>query len=354
MVNPHMMSMPARTDSMVGAIEALADPKRGCEVLRQTIPELRSGSWHLLSCEVTGVRKKRGGYIVMCRICYRNGTGPRTMSAPIVAKADKRSDGPEALETLQQLWEAGFRPPARYRVPRPYGYWAEQKTMFQALAPGTPWANFLRSSPQDLLDASARAAEWLLQLQRISLRAEVKDGDAHLSLVRRQLEELASAFPRHAPRLEALAARMVLLQRPDNTPLVASHGDYHAKNVLIASRYTSVIDVDSFGLREAAFDVGYAIGELLIMSYFWTGSFSAGARAADAFWRRYETGGSARWPRVAVHVARTFIQSLHYELCVLLRNRDNSLELLDQWPDLCERWLESDGPEILGDLVRHR
>jgi aminoglycoside phosphotransferase (APT) family kinase protein len=354
MSKSHVTSVRARSESLVGVIEAMADAKRGCEVLRQMIPELRSGAWRLLSYEVTGVRKKRGGYIVKCRIYYRNGTGPQITTAAIVAKADKRTDGARALEILQQLWEAGFRPPARHRVPRPYGYWPEQRTLFQALAPGAPWADFFHRSPRALCVASARAAEWLLQLQRVSLRAELKDRDSDAGLVRRQLEDLASSFPHHAARLEALAARALPLLQPDSIALVPSHGDYHPNNVLITPRYTSVIDVDFFGLQEAAFDVGYAIGQLLIMSYFRTGDFAAGARAAGAFWRRYEPGGCARWPRVAVHIARTFVQSLHYELCVLLEDRENRVHLLDLWTDLSERWLESDGPAILEDLVRHR
>jgi aminoglycoside phosphotransferase (APT) family kinase protein len=186
------------------------------------------------------------------------------------------------------------------------------------------------------------------------MQVEAEEPDHDVAGWRRVATELASSFPHHAPRLEALAARLLPPLGSWDGPLVPSHGDYHPENVFLAPGFTTAIDHDHLGRREAAFDVGYAIAQLLIMSYFRTGRFSAGAHAARAFWRRYAHTGRAIWPRVRVHVARTFLQSLHYELCVLLRNPDNCVEVLDLWPDLVEQWLESDGPTTLEDLVRHR
>jgi Ser/Thr protein kinase RdoA (MazF antagonist) len=110
---------------------------------------------------------------------------------------------------------------------------------------------------------------------------------------------------------------MTTLLWSEHVPSVPSHGDYHPRNVFLTAGLTTAIDFDTFGMREPAFDVGYAIGQLLIRSCFHTGDFSSGASAALAFWRRYERGGQAPWPRVAVQVARTFLQSLHFELRAL-------------------------------------
>jgi hypothetical protein len=89
----------------------------------------------------------------------------------------------------------------------------------------------------------------------------------------------------------------------------------------------------------------------LIISYFRLGDFAPGARAALAFWRRYERHGQAPWPRVAVHVARFLLQSLHYELCALRNHRP---ELPGLWAELLEDWLASDGPATIEALVRQR
>ena len=337
-----------------GAVRALADADRGREVLRQTIPEFHSGAWRLVSYELTGVWKTLGKYVVVCRISYRNGTSPHTLSADIAAKLYRRDHGARGLRALRWLWEAGFRPPARYRVPRPFGYSPERRALLQAFAPGTPWADFLWSDPRGLSQVSARAADWLLRLQQTALQAEAEGPEHDAARVQRYARKLAARFPRCAQALAALAERLIPSLQSQDLPLVPSHGDYHPGNVLLTSKSTTVIDHDHFGLREAAFDAGYAIGQLLIMSYFRTGDFAMGARAASGFWRRYALEGKATWRRVAIHVARTFLQSLHYELCVLLKNRDNRVELLDLWPRFSEQWLESNGPATLENLVRRR
>jgi thiamine kinase-like enzyme len=196
----------------------------------------------------------------------------------------------------------------------------------------------VRTDDAFLATASARAADWLLQLQEWKLDGEPKNPEGAIESVQRWSQELTVAFPEHAGRLESVAERLVLALQDDGIPLVPSHGDYHPMNIFLTLTLTTVIDFDTFALREAAFDVGYAIGQLLIMSYFQTGAFDQGAKSAIAFWDHYRTRGQALWSRVAVHIARTFFQSLHYELYTLHNNR---IELLHLWMDLMEAWLDS-------------
>ncbi len=62
-------------------------------------------------------------------------------------------------------------------------------------------------------------------------------------------------------------------------------------------------------------------------------------------------GGRNRPPyRVGTHVARTFLQSLHYELVILNNGR---VDLIEPWTEQMERWLQGEGPETLEDLIRH-
>jgi hypothetical protein len=83
------------------------------------------------------------------------------------------------------------------------------------------------------------------------------------------------------------------------------------------------------------------------MFYVSLGDLAPGARAAAAFWRRYQGEGEACWPRVALHAARGLVQSLYWELCALPRRRTDLLAL---WPNLIERWLESETPATLDRL----
>ncbi|MDQ4130939.1 MAG: phosphotransferase, partial [Actinomycetota bacterium] len=211
---------------------------------------------------------------------------------------------------------------------------------------------------------SARAAEWLVVLQSLNPPpAPAALGrphppppaviwDAHLANIRRHGRELADAYPAESRAIGRLAASLLDRLGSPREPLVASHGDLHPKNLLIDGEVVTAVDFDTFARREPAFDVGYAIGELLIMSLLRLGDASPGSTAAAAFWFRYrELGGTANPDRVALHVGRTFLQSLHYELCVLRNSRD---ELLRRWPELAWEWMDSDGLAPLEGALRHR
>ena len=345
------MDSAATDDRYVSTLEVLADENSGREVIVEIIPELFSGAWRLLSYEVLGVHRKFGRCLVFCRISYRDGKDRRTHPAELVAKpykSHKSNRGARALRALQLLREVGFQPPSRYLVPRPYGYSSKHNILVQEKISGTQWADFLGSDERDVSVPSEQAADWLVRLQGSTVVVG-EDRSEDVALPRRMARELIAAYPQCAP-LEPVAGWLAKSLNSEGASLVLSHGDYHPKNIFLGPGYTAVIDLDHLGQREPAFDVGYAIGQLLIMSYFRMGGFAPGAHAALSFWRRYEHGGAAEWSRVAAHVARTFLQSLHYELCVIKNGR---VELIPVWTHLIEEFLGSKGPETLEDLIRH-
>ena len=323
------------------------------EVLSQSIPELRAGTWRLISFQVTAVWEEWPNRIVFLLVTYEDQTSKSTKSTEMVAKIYRRNEGgAHALGALHELWRAGFRSPARYRVTRPYGYAPASGVLFQARAPGVLWADLLGGDKTWLLAASARAASWLVRLQNTALADRANSGhDGDAALVQHATRELVSTFPDHVSRFQPVANRLIELLPSEGIARVPSHGGFHPGNVLLTPGVTTVIDFDKFGWREPAFDVGYCIGRLLIMSYFGRGEFIPGACAALSFWRRYKQEGRAPWSRVSVQVSRFLLQCLHYELCVLRKNRE---DLLDWWPDLIEEWLCSHGPATLGALTNHR
>lgn len=319
-------------------VNTLTHSERACQLLARVIPEVRLGKWRLLSFHTKKIQHHHRKRIIKGLMVYQNGEDTATQTAEIIVKVYGSDRGGKALETLKQLWRAGFCSPAKYRVPRPYGYLPQEGALLQATAPGTSWADLMRTDDPFLMTGSARTSAWLLHLQRSGLSGESKGGDGAVESVQRWCQELTTIFPEHAQRLESVSERLVLALQADVIPLVPSHGDYHPMNIFLTPTLTTVIDFDTFALREPAFDVGYAIGQLLIMSYFQIGAFDQGTKAALAFWDRYRTSGQAHWNRVAIQIARTFLQSLHYELYTLHNNR---LELFDLWIDLIEGWLDS-------------
>ncbi len=206
----------------------------------------------------------------------------------------------------------------------------------------------MREDGRLLASASARAATWLIRFQRTALDGDVQRVELEAATARRAGAELLAAFPDRLSRETPLFERVAERLQAANGPLVPSHGGYHPENVLLSRRATTVIDFDKFALREAAHDVGYAIGRLLLLSYLASGRLGPGARAATAFWHAYAEGGAAPWSRVAVQAARFLLQSLHFDLCVLRNGRGDLLEL---WPLVMRRLLAGEGPAALARMA---
>jgi hypothetical protein len=329
---------------------AFADARSGLGILAEIIPEFGPGAGRLLSYEVLELRKKLGRRIVFCRISFRDKSRGKTINADLVVKVCGSGRRTGAFQALRLLRQAGFRGPGTHLVPRPYGYSPELNVLVQERLPGTAWADVLGEDEGTVSVASARAADWLVRLHGCGVVAP-SGGRDDGTVARGMARELAARFSDHAPRLGAVAGRLIESLGWAYLLLVPSHGDYHPENVLLTPASTAAIDFDRFGRREAAHDAGYAIGQLLIMSHLRLGGFGAGAQAALAFWERYGLGDEAGWSRVATHVARTFLQSLHFELCVLGNGR---VDLFGPWIGSMETFLNADGPETLEDLIRHR
>lgn len=298
-------------------------------------------------CNIVQVRKHLGKRMAFVGLDLSDGSGGERWGR-IVLKRDGRRRADAVFQILRQLRDAGLRPPAHVRVPEPLGTSRDGQVLVQEWVPGDPWADSLGKA--DALEASARAAQWLATLQSLPVPAPASQ--AHLASVSRYARELVAAHPSETATIRRLSGRLLQGLSSISQPAVPSHGDLHPKNLLIDGEVVTVVDLDTFAAREPAFDVGYAIGELIIMAMFRLGGATAGLEAAGAFWFGYlQAGGTATPERVALHVGRTFLQSLHYELCVL---RNSKYELLRRWPELAWEWMDSDGLAPLEGALRNR
>ena len=324
------------------------------DLLREGVEEIRSGGWRLDAWEEVEARVDRGRRFVFGTMRYRDEAGTPA-AFEVVVKTYKKDPGDRSLRAMEHLWNRGFRAPSHYRVPRPFGRVQGRNVLIQERVPGLPWSEVLEQGSRADRNVSAGAARWLVRLQSsLATRAPEKvlgsiPPASHPQSPARLSADLLAGFPGWAWRMEA-AIGWLLERLPEAGEPVPSHGDYHPENVFVSSGAVAAIDFDNFGAREAGYDVGYAIGQLLIMSRLRSGDFGAGARAAAEFWKCYEEEGTATPDRVGAHVARTFLQSLHYELVVLKNGR---VDLIEPWTSQMERWLQSEGPETLEDLIRH-
>lgn len=344
----HPAAVTASTDTI--AVPA-SSSDLGRDALKRIIPELREHRWQLLSYHVTGVQRHRQKRLVYCQMAYRHAGQRRIRKASLVIKYYGGPGGDIAFYALQQLFQAGFTPSSRYRVPRPYGYQREPAILIQESVSGREWLSLLLADRRDSKQASERAAQWLIRLQKSALAtdwlAEKEQREMTMEVLQDQIQELALSFPLAAPRLEIIGQQLLrqcTTLANDALP-VPSHGDYHGGNVLLTPTMTTVIDFDAFGLRDASFDAGYCIAQLLSMSYFRSGSLAAGAKAAARFWLTYsEQGGQAPWSRVAIQVSATLLQILHYTLCAMHSDR---VDILPWWLDMVELWINSTHPAVL-------
>lgn len=339
------------------ALRAVPDGSEQAAVLARAalmtgVPEIVSGAWRLASFRLDRLRKQRGKRIVDCVVAYEDArTGEARVDALIV-KFYGSDRAAAADRALHELWANGFRPPSPFRVPRPYGQSSEYGALLQSRIEGVSWADHLDAPRVELERASAAAAEWLLRLHGSGALVPVATVDHDVAEVRRFAAELGASFPPYERPLGALSERIAGHLGGSIPAPRPSHGDYHPKNVFLDSAGAAVIDFDTFAAREPAWDIGYGLGQLLCMSLHRSQTLQPGVEAGIAFWDHYAANADPPpWQRVSASLARTLMQSLHYELCTLANNRTG---LLDLWPALIKDALESETPENLADRLRGR
>jgi hypothetical protein len=272
-------------------------------------------------------------------VCADEGTGD-IRRARVVAKFQDEVMGRSAHAVQSELRNTGFRPPAPLRVTESFGYFDEHRVSLQAAAVEPPWIAALHFGENALRAVSSGAAAWLLKLQDGGVTGPRRSARTELL----NLREAVSVVDKETPRLRTMLRSEIsgltaeLGGRIDTE--VPSHGDYHPKNVLSDGSTVTVIDFDRFGLREAAYDPGEAIAQLLIMSVFNGEPLARGVQSAEMFWSCYSRAGAASPRRVVVHMFRSVIQVLGYKLLL-----GSPLPGIDRWIEFIGVGLSAESPE---------
>lgn len=310
------------------------------------IPEIRDGRWIGEHLELPHVVRHHGTTLYFGRLTCRL---PDDRPEQVIEIVVKVSTPPLALAEfngLERLWAAGFHAPSPYRVPKVLGLAERHGAIVMEWVRGQPWIESLADDPRRDTVA-ARVADWLLALQSCGSRVDLEPSSDRHDRIEPMAEELAVLAPASAAHLKRLGMRLNESLRLGGPP-VPSHGDFHPKNVYYDSSSVTAIDCERVTVQEAASDVGWAIGQLPVMSYFRLGALAPGAAAAWSFWNRYSAEGQATWDRVRVHVARTFLEALYYTAVVL---RSPASVPINRWIDLIDAWRVS-SPDLLDALRR--
>jgi hypothetical protein len=258
----------------------------------------------------------------------------------LIAKIGREERMRNTWRALETLWSAGFRPPAEFTVTKPVAFFPERHLLFQEKAPGVELLSKFKHSAPDGLQAIARAAHWLATLHSSRLACERWHADA--TQLDKWSSELGAIVPEAARRIGAIAtgAGAVLAAAPSE--IVPAHGDFHMLNMFIAEEgRITAIDLDKFGGRERAEEVGYALCQTACICFHRLGCFEASLPARTEFLRAYEaaTGVAIDRRRAGAHMAATLIKNLHFDLYACKTGRT---ELLEPWLSAAERCLEGD------------
>ncbi|HET9110865.1 MAG TPA: hypothetical protein VFN78_08585 [Ktedonobacterales bacterium] len=319
------------------------------DALYRAIPQLHSGAWEAISCEVAQVRARWSSQVVFCRLTYRELGAANPLTRRLVVKSGPHvRDGVE-VEALGALARAGMRSPARFQVPQLLGALPEEGVMAQGEASGTT-LRALVANPQApvarVASAAQATARWLARLQSLqlpgaqtrSLRAEPGEP------VERLIADLRLAVPRH-DALSGILDRLPTLCPTSEGRPTPSHGDFHPGQALVGPRLTmTVVDFETFAWRAPGFDAGTCLAQLLAMSWFDGGGVRPGVMAARAFWQTYAREGAATWPEARYHTMRALLQVLRFALA---SPRPDAGELRALWAWLIEGFLSSETDDDL-------
>ncbi len=320
------------------------------DLLRERVPEFASGALRIESCEPRWVRKKMRKHLAEFEVRFL-GQGGSRQSISIIAKQYPKDRGGHAYLAMCWLHAQGFWPEASLSVSRALFYDPQRFLLLQGKAEGVEVASALQDGESTLRRRSQQAAHWLAMLHQSDGGGFKRSRASAVRSIHSRLRRLAKEYPDIQPRLDRFGEELVQRLRDSREcPSVPTHGDYHPKNIFAQDDQVTVIDLDHFGLREAAADVGYFLGQMAIMAYLKLGSFSAALPAVDSFLEAYHDRADlpVPWDRTATHVSRTFVQSLHYELCVL---RNGRTDLIEGWLHQAEQWLQCESPDGIEELL---
>lgn len=232
---------------------------------------------------------------------------------------------------LETLWQSSFgakhQPPG---LPQPLAHLEEISVIILARIEGQPLVEC--ESP----DASVHdnAIRLLAALHECNAKPEQRrDSRRIVRSARRKATRIAELAPNLGPVIwpviEALQAN-----RPDDTELVPSHGDFSPRNVLVGTDRVSVIDWDRFQWADPGRDLAY------FGTWTWAASLRRGEQAGWSVLERAVSVYCSVRPEAEVN------RQLGFHVAAGLVRISNGL--VELWPDQAH-WV----PALAAEALRH-
>jgi hypothetical protein len=271
--------------------------------------------------ELVDVRLAVGKYVPGQRCGYRYRVLWRTASGLVerrlYGKAYQEGASRAAWEVLAQLWASDACRRGALRIPQPYAHDAAEEIVWQEMLPGKPLSK--DAGVGDLVHFAAPVAASLGAFHATSLGLGPGLGEqAELEELAASTAKIARAYPAHAARAEALAARLsAAVPGLEPVPQAPVHGSFKVSHIFAIDAGVAFIDFDGAGLGDPTYDVGRFLAHLAVAGLE-SEAEAAGVAAAFARFRdAYGTAVPWGWPekRVRWYTSALLLSSQAYK-CV--------------------------------------
>jgi len=304
------------------------------ELLGRAVPQVATGLWALEEVQPLLTVPRGSQRFTACVVRWHDHTTGTATTAQLVVKEDRKRVPRWADKAARVLQAAGLGDAAHYRVAHPYGVTAPGALVSER-APGLSLAALLHAAPDTTAAAllGQELAGWVLALQGCGAVLPGSDRRGLADAAPQLVQVAAVAGPAAGRELAILVRDLAAIDRAHPAgPLLPCHGDLHPANVFRSDTGLVAIDLDTVAAREPAYDVGYAVAQLVVSSLLGGVPLEVARAAAVSLWDAYVAAGApADDERVAVQATRAVIQSMHFELVTYATGRPG---LRAAWTDL--------------------
>lgn len=226
-----------------GRLEALADIADLCDL-------------EVESVQVLAYRPERRAVL---RLNLSRGSG----FASVIAKLGQPKKLPFTFARFKALADNGFHSNAsdKITIPSPLAYIPGKAILFEDV-PGVSLHDAI--GRPDFVEGCARAAQTLTKLHRTQITGLSQySADDEIELLRSITTRCADIYPQLEERLKQ-SMHLIEQSKPINgaEEFVVIHRDFYDKQIIIDGQRTTLLDVDTMSIGDAALDVGNFLAHL--------------------------------------------------------------------------------------------
>jgi thiamine kinase-like enzyme len=243
----------------------------------------------------------------------------------VIGKAYSQYEkGISSYHFLKFIWTNSFYDLKQFKVVRPIAFIPKQNFFLMSKAPGRKLEECLYDRTLDHIHIANQIAKWLTHMHNIPHTSfQVSTPKRTNPEINRYSHELIVLLPHEQSRVTSICQQLskklnsLLIDRA-----VLLHGDFHTRNIFFTPSQVVAIDFDHHFIGDPAWEIAYLICQIEISSYFKLGVFDAFSVMIQKIVATYLQANpfydcDQFYDRLSFYRVCCYLESLHYELCVL-------------------------------------